>query len=269
MPKVRYYEDVKIIKKPFKKRFLRFVGFFCIVVVFSLCIVVSDRFSNVLTVSNGFSNIIYGDNFIKRQEKKYHAVILGEYDDLEECKNVAISSTIRGASGYVWQGDKYWAIGSIYFSLEDANAVLKNLSDSEYKATIKEITIKKINIKLDNYENKVVRRIENALDYFDNLIKKVYEYSIDFDKGVINNLAVSTYLSDLRGDCKVLISEMQSYLATPNESLQKIQNSLIMTDQLLNEVILKTIDNAATGYTLKNTIAQIIRTQYDLHLNLN
>lgn len=265
MPKIQYYDDVKIIKKPFKKRFLRFLSFFCIVGVFSLCVVFANYMSGALTVSGGVSGFVYGDTSITKKEKNYFAVILGEYDTYDEGKNVAMGSTIQGASGYVWEDEKFSVVGSVYFSEEDAKTVLNNLSESNYKVSIKKITINKIDINFSDYDNKTVRKIENALDYLNKVIKDVYSYSIDFDKGLVNNLAVSTNLSDLRGDCKVLISEMQSYLNTPNENLQIIQNTLIKVDQLLNEVILKTIDNTATGYILKNTVASVVRYEYDLY----
>lgn len=268
MPKIRYYDDVKIIKKPFKKRVLRFLSFFCVVGVFSLCIVASNHLSSALTVSGGFSRLVYGDESIKVKEKNYFAVILGEYDTISEAEKVAAGSTIQGASGYVWQDEKYWVIGSVYFTEDDAKKVVDNLKESNYKVSIKPITLNKIDIKFFDYDNKDVRKIEKALELFNEVIDKVYSFSIDFDKGLINNLAISTYLSDLRGEIKVKISEMQSLLSTPNNYLQTIQNYLIKEDQLLNEVILKAIDNTATGYILKNAMATTIRYQYEMYLNL-
>lgn len=265
MPKIRYYDDVKIIKKPFKKRFLRVVSFFCIVVVFSLCIVVSNYFSSAISVSGVFSSLVYGGEKIKIKEKKYYAVVLGSYDDIEEAKKVALGSTIQGASGYVWSDDKHYVIGSVYYTKEDGNKVIENLKDSNYEVSLKEIVVSEINMHFDDYENKDVRKIENALNFLRDTISQIYEYSISFDKSEINNLAVSSNLSNVRGEIKVLISEMQFLLNTQNDNLQKIQNTLIKTDQLLNEVILKTIDNTSTGYVLKNTIASLVRFEYELY----
>ena len=57
---------------------------------------------------------------------------------------------------------------------------------------------------------------------------------------------------------------MQNLLKNHNDNLQKIQNSLILVDQLLNELIIKTIDNTATGYILKNAIVSVVKIRYDL-----
>ena len=268
MPKLKYYDDVKIIKKPFKKRFLRFVSFFCIALVFSLCIVVANYFSSAITVSGGATKLIYGDETISKKSKSYFAVTLGEYSSLEEASAVAITSTIRGASGYIWEDNNYFVVGSVYLSREDAIAVIENLKESDYTVNIKEISLNKINLKFDDYDNKTVRKIENAIDFLDDIIVKIYNYSISFDKGEINNLAVSTNLSDLRGDTKVLISQMQNILNTPNDYLQLVQNTLIKVDQLLNEVILKTIDNSSTGYILKNTVVSLVEFEYRLYKSL-
>jgi len=268
MPKIRYYDDVKIIKKPFKKRILRYVSFFCIALVFTLCIVVSKYFSNVLTVSGTFSNFIYGENSISKKSKDYFAVTLGEYNTYDEAEKVSLGATIQGASGYIWYDEKYFVIGGIYFAEEDAKKVMNNLQESNYSLSIKKITLNSFDIKFAEFDNKNVRKIENAVDYFDKIIESLYSYSIDFDKGNLNNLAISSYLGDMRGECKVLISEMQSYLNTPSDNLQKIQNTLIKTDELLNEGILKTIDNTSTGYFLKYLLSSIVRNQYELYLSL-
>lgn len=268
MPKIKYYEDVKIIKKPLKKRILRYISFFCIALVFTLCIVVSKYFSNVLTVSGTITNFIYGDNSISKKNKDYYAVTLGEYSTFEEAEKVSLGVTIQGGSGYIWYDEKYSVIGSFYFTEDDAKKVVNNLQESNYNVSIKKVTLNSFDVKFDNCENKVVRKIEKAIDYFDELIQKLYSYSIDFDKSNLNNLAVSSYIGNLRGDCKVLISEMQGYLQVKDDNLQKIQNTLIKTDELLNEAILKTIDNTSTGYFLKYLISSVIRNQYELYASL-
>lgn len=267
MPKIKYYDDVIVMKKPVKKRILTIVSFFCIVVAFSSCIVVSKYLSSALTVGNVFNGFIYGKNEIKVKEKKYFAVCLGIYSDYKEAEGVAIGSTLQGASGYVWsESSEHYVIGSIYSLEDDALKVVDNLKDSKYSVSIKNINIPSINIVFENYDSKAVRKVEKAINFIDYLYSILYSYSIDFDKSTINNLAISTYVSDKRGECKVLISEMQNLLKTHNDNLQKIQNSLILVDQLLNELIIKTIDNSSTGYVLKNAIVSVVKIRYDLIL---
>jgi hypothetical protein len=169
---------------------------------------------------------------------------------------------------YLMKGNSLDVADKLLESGADASKVINNLKDSNYNASIKVITLNEINLNFVDYENKDVRKIENTIDYISVLINKVYKYSIDFDKSNINNLAVSSGLSDLRGEVKVMISEIQRLLVSSNDTLQKIQNTLIKVDVILNEAILKTIDNSATGYTLKNVMANLVRSEYDLYLTL-
>ena len=166
MSKQQYYEDVKIIKKSAKKRIKNFFIFFMAVLVVGVIFFVSIHISEALTVGNIGSFLIYGDTSIKIGESTMFAVILGEYDNEADAKKVAQGSSIQGASGYVWQSNKYWVIGNIYFSQEDANKVVENLKYSNYSVVIKNITFPKIKLNFSDYENKNVKIIEKALFFF-------------------------------------------------------------------------------------------------------
>ena len=53
-----------------------------------------------------------------------------------------------------------------------------------------------------------------------------------------------------------------------NEHLQEILNALTKIDELLDSSLLIIIDNSATNYTLKYTIASVVNIKYDLYNSL-
>ena len=265
MSKSVYYEDVKIIKKPAKKRLKNFLIFFSFVAIVALIFVISVNLGNALSVGSIGSYLIYGDTSITIKEQSAYAVLLGQYDDKKEAEQVALGSTLQGASGVVWQFDKYLVVGNIYSSISDANAVIENLKESKYSTSIKEIKYPSLKLKFADLDNKDVKIIRESIEYIDKLFDNIYTHSIAFDKKEINNFAVSSMLSEYRGEVKSYIGQLQRLLNKPNEKIQSIQNTLIQIDELLNDGILKTIDNSTTNYTLKNISVSIAKYKYDLY----
>ena len=263
-----YYSDVKTIKKSLKVRLKKYLIIFFVIATIIGCYFVAKYMSKALTVGNLGAYIVYGGTSFKIESSKLYAVTLGEYDNLKEAEAVAFGSTIRGASGYVWQDEKYYVVGNIYSSLIDAQKVIENLKDSKFSTSIKEITFPKISLDFSDYENEDMGIVNKDIRAFDDIYKFLYSYSISFDKSEMNNLAISSKLSSHRGEVKTLISQTQVLLNTQNEDLQLIQNALIKLDEVLDATIIKTIDNSATNYSLKYAIAEVVRIKYDLFKNL-
>ena len=139
MSKQVYYDDVKIIKKPLNQRVKYVLKFFCVVLVIIMCFVGAGYLSKALTVGKLGAVIVYGGTTKKINEKVRYAVTLGESEDKSEAEKIALGASIQGASGYVWHGDKYYVIGSIYSTRSDAESVLRNLQESKYNTDIVEI----------------------------------------------------------------------------------------------------------------------------------
>ena len=57
---------------------------------------------------------------------------------------------------------------------------------------------------------------------------------------------------------------MQNLINKSNSSIAKVQEYLVGLDEVLDEAILKTIDNTATNYSLKNAIARVVRLEYEM-----
>ena len=259
-----YYSDVKTIKKSLKIRVKKYLIIFFVFGIFVGCFFIAKYMSSALTVGNLGAYIVYGGTNLKIEPSRMYAVTLGEFDSQKEAESVSFGSTIRGASGFVWEDKKYYVIGNIYSTYTDAEKVAENLKDSNYSVAIKEIDFPKVSIDFSDFENEDMSTINKDIKVFDDVYKQLYAYSISFDKSEMNNLAISSKLSSIRGDIKSLISETQVLLNNPNSNLQAIQNSLIRLDELLDKTTIKTIDNSATNYSLKYAIAQSVRIKYDL-----
>lgn len=270
MPKIFYYDDVKIIKRPFKAKFKQLLIFFACVIVVAGTIFTSIFLSKALTVGNITTALVYGGQELKINKHQMYLVTLGNYSTYDEAEKVALGSTVQGASGFVWDIDnKYYVVGNAYSNIDDANIVKSNLQTSKYSIEVIELIFPKLNINFADFENKEVSKIKKAFEFIDNVYKSLYDYSIKFDKGEINNFAVCSNISSIRGECKVQISSIQSLLVDKkSDSLQKLINSLTKIDEILNISILKTIDNSSTNYSLKNAIVSVSCEKYNLYNSL-
>jgi hypothetical protein len=209
MPKNIYYNDIKILKKPFKYRLKSFLKIFVFCITIVGCFLSAKYFSKALTIGNVTSFILYGDTNLKMPQKSMYAVTMGRYETFNEAESVGLGLMTQGGSGFVWEDNKYYVIGSIYNDKHSAESVMNNLNESNYSLQILEIKFPAINIRFEDYENKEVKEIENAFKLIDMIIDEIYTYSIKFDKSEMNTFAVSSAISGLRGDVKSTISTLQ------------------------------------------------------------
>ncbi|MBE5738157.1 MAG: hypothetical protein E7354_00265 [Clostridiales bacterium] len=264
-----YYEDVKVIKKPLKKRLKSYLIFFVILFILGGVILSAMLISRSVVVSNISSLFVYGGDTIKAETRSMYAVYLGLYADYEEANRVAIGSMVQGAGGYVWKDNAgYYVLGSIYDNIDSAELVVGNLSSSSYEVGLLEVGLSKLQLTFDGIEGKAVSEIGDAMGYFKKCYEKLYSFSISFDKGEMNNLAISSFVSDMRGEVKTYISKLQGLLAMPNAKIQEIQKALIKLDELLDQTIIKAIDNSSTASSLKYAICSAIRIEYEMRQNL-
>ncbi len=268
MPKNCYYEDVKIIKRPIKAKLKVIFLSFGMVFLLGFTIFCSVFLSRALTIGNITTAIVYGGKEINIGKHQMYLVSLGKYDNYVDAEKVALGAMVQGAGGFVWDLDNsFCVIGNVYGSIDDASAVKKNLSSSNYDVETIEVSFPKINLVFDSLENKDVSTIKKAIEFVDECYDSLYDYSIKFDKGEMNNFAICSGISSMRGECKVHISAIQSLMSEKNDDLQQIINCLTKIDEILNLSILKTIDNSSTNYSLKNSIISIVYEKYTLYRN--
>ena len=265
-----YYSDIKIIKKPLKERIKTILKIFLFFAIVCGCFFSAKYLSSALTVGNLGSLIVYGDTKLKINEHTYFAVVLGEYLEKSEAEKVALGSHIQGAAGYVWEKDKkFYVIGNVYTLIDDAQKVVSNLQGTQYNISIMEINCPKLILDFSSYENSDMSIINKSIEIFDKIYSHLYDFSIKFDKGEVSHLAVSSGISELRGELKGMIVKVQNLINKSGGNLGKIQNSLIKLDELLDQTIIKTIDNTSTNYSLKYSIVSAIRIKYDLFVELS
>lgn len=268
MPNIQYYEDVKVLKKPAKKRIIASLKFLVFAGIIVLSIWVAKCLSAAITVGNLGAYIVYGDTQLKLASSSMYAITLGQYETFEDAERVGLGASIQGAGGFVWQDEKYFVVGSVYTNFADAEKVKENLKESNYNIGIKEIGFPAISIDFDMYENGDMGKISDAFETFDKVYSLIYDNSVLFDKGDISHLAVSNKLSALRGQVKGKIVAIQNLINKSSSKLTILQKYLIALDELLDNAIIKTIDNTATNYGLKYALTSCVRLKYDLFQEL-
>lgn len=269
MPNNSYYDDVKIIKKSLKSRLKSCFIIICIAVTIVLTFLASSMLSKALTVGKISNIFVFGTTNINIKKSSLYAVSLGRYNTLGEAEQVGTGASVQGASGFVWQdGDEFVVIGNIYPDYNSGEKVLSNLQSSQYNVSIFEIKFPQIDINMNDYENKQVNTIRKSLEYIDSLYNAIYDYSNKFDQKTISNLAISSNLSNIRGEGKIHINNLQDILQVSNSKIQSIQNSLFRIDEILNQAVLKTIENVGVNHSLKNVLSNIVRIKYDLYCML-
>ena len=268
MPKISYYDDVKVVKKPLRKGVFSKLKIFLFFVLVIGCFWGAKHFSRALTVGNISNLIVFGDTKVKIKKSSLYAVTLGYYESQSEAEGVALGANIQGAGGYVWEDNGYYVIGNIYSSESDAQRVVDNLKDTKYNVGIKEIIMPELKLNFDMYDNSDMDVINKSLNIFDDVYRNLYDYSIKFDKGEISHLAVSSHVSEVRGNVKALIIEVQNLINKNSSSLNKVQTALVKLDEILDQTIIKTIDNSSTNYSLKYAISVVARIKYDLFNDL-
>ena len=264
MPRVTYYEDVKVIKKPLKQRLKQVLKIFLILVLIVGCFLGGKYLSRALTVGNLGALIVYGDTKLTIKERTFYAVTMGEYDNKEDAERVAMGASIQGAGGYVWEGEKYFVVGNIYLAEKDAESVVTNLKESQYSIGIMSIHMPRVVLDYSMYDNSDMGLVHNVYNIFGKVYEKLYGYSISFDKGEVSHLAVSSNISSLRGEVKSLIVSAQNLINKQDSSLSSVQQYLVKLDEVLDQAILKTIDNSSTNYSLKYALTNVVRLEYEL-----
>ena len=265
MTRESYYSDVKIIKKPLKQRVKNIFKIFLFFVLVVGCFWGAKGLSKALTVGNLGALIVYGDTKVKLEETSYYAVTLGEYNDKIEAERVGLGAMVQGAGGYVWENDgKYFVIGNVYKNYSDASKVVSNLKDSKYAVSTMEIHFEEKKLDFSMYENEDMVVINDAFKIFDSVYLFLYDNCIKFDSGETTHLAISSGISALRGEVKSKIVSVQNLINKSKSELSVVQEALIKLDEVLDQTIIKTIDNSSTSYSLKYSIASVVRIKYDM-----
>ena len=267
--KEEYADGIKIIKRKPRGRLLGiFIVSLCCV---ALVTILADIFSKTLNVGNfSLVSLILGDKNDKIEAHSYYAVTLGSYDTKNECLDVAMGSSVAGASGYVWESDgKFLPIGSIYKEKIDAENVKKQLENSVYDVQILEIKFKEIKFDESGKEEPVLSLIYESLNYLNGLFQNFSSHTIQLEKNEITYVAAASFINAYLGEIKVYESKMQ-YLIEEygDETLKSIKNGFLSIESSLNNTISTLLSNFSPISDIKYGLADYVFNYYSLILSL-
>ena len=264
-----YAEGIKIIKRKPKKRLLG-IFLICFISFFAVTLF-AELFSKTLNVGNfSIVSLIMGGGNGGIDAHSYFAVTLGEYETKAECLDVAMGSSVAGASGYVWEKDGYfYPIGSIYKTKEDATKVVEQLSNSVYSVGVLEIEFKKIAFDESSKEKEVATVIYDSLNYLGELYNNFQVHSIQLEKNEITYVAAASFINAYLGEIKVYESKMQYLIEEYNdEMLKKIRTGFVSIESSLNNTISTLLSNFSPVSDIKYGLVDYVFNYYSLILSL-
>lgn len=261
------YKDTRFYKSKNKK------GGFKVFIVFILCLAIVVGLSVILGDAINVANFssLFNVNGVNIKEHSYYAVVMGKYDTETRAQEVASGVSVMGAGAYIWlQDSEYNVIGNVYKSLEDANAVISNISNTNYTPFVKEIKYNKIKFEVENLTKEQKELVKDAVLIIDKVFDQCYNYSIKFDKGEIVSTVVSSELNTLKGDLIVQASKLDAInsVAVSNETLL-IKNAYVSIISQLEATILKVIDGTSVNKDLKYLTTSVSIVKYNLYNSIN
>lgn len=243
-------EGVKVIKR--KNKTLKKIGaLLLITTMFFGVIFVATNSAGVLTVGNfSLSSLFKKQTIIKGQN--LYAVTLGELDNEKEAASLASSSSMLGASGFVWlEGEKYFVIGSIYTTKEEAMSVQTNLG-TEYLTTIKEIVFEEIKLPQDEHNS----FLKESINYLYNLNKELALHAKELEKKQTTQVAVASVINTYSNDIKVMLAKIDYAQSGVNiDSLNKLKTTLSEVEAVLSSTVVSVLSNNA--FAVKYCLAKI------------
>jgi len=264
-----YAEGIKIIKRKPKRRVFG-IFLLCVLCVFAVTIF-AELFSKTLNVGNfSIVSLIMGGGSSDIEAHSYYAVSLGKYETKAECLDVAMGSSIAGASGYVWEQNGYfYPIGSIYKTREDAETVSKQLSNSVYSVDILEISFKKIAFDESSKEKEVASVIYASLNYLGELYDNFLAHTIQLEKNEITYVASASFINAYLSEIKVYESKMQYLIEEYNdEMLKTIKTGFVAIEASLNNTISTLLSNFSPTSDIKYGLVDYVFNYYSLILSL-
>lgn len=120
--------------------------------------------------------------------KKLYAISVGSFNDYSSASILSETILKQGGAGKVIKnGNEYIVLLSCYETEKDANNVIINLSDSGVEASIFELTLNGLNLKVDiDYDKKVI--LKNSINLFYDSYKDLYELSINYDNKTLTKV---------------------------------------------------------------------------------
>ena len=268
--KEQYADGVKIIKR--KRKFKVFgilmIALSCILVVCSL----SSILSRTLNLENfSLVSFILGQSNNKIEKHTLYAVTLGEFEDKKQCQDVALGSSVAGASGYVWKNkDKsFYAIGSIYLSEDDAKKVAEGLNSSVYTVDVKQIEFKEITFDITKKDKDTISLCVSALSYLNDLFNNFSTTSMQLEKGEISYVASASFINAYKSEIKTYETKFDLLLKeNSDETLKKLLAGFIAIETSLDSTVNTLLSNFSPVSDIKYGLADFVFHYHALILSI-
>lgn len=255
--------EIEINKKKQKKHGNRFFFFILTILCVVVCVFVSQFLSSVITTGAiGISNNTTSTSY---SEYKLYALSLASYSTESQANDCANTITRQGAGGYVWQKDnKYYVIASIYEKKNDAESVLKNLTENA-NAEIVEIKIDKVSlsqISSANLKKEYLSMMSNLKETY----CKLYDISVSLDTSVYSETKSRIEIDNVKTNLQKQLDQISNgsssadgiYYVIIKNAVQKI------IDKIADVVEYTSTDNFPFSAKLKHTYISIVEDITDL-----
>ncbi len=254
-------------KKP-KRHGNRFFFFILTILCVVVCVFVSQFLSSVITT--GAIGITNNSNSTSYSEYKLYALSLASYATETQAKDYASTVTRQGAGGYVWQQDsKFYVIASIYEKKNDAESVLKNLTENA-NAEIIEIKIDKVSLSQVSSTN-LKKEYLSILSDLKETYCKLYDISVSLDTSVYSETKSRIEIDNVKTNLQSQLDKISNgsssadgiYYVIIKSSVQKI------IDKIGEVVEYTSTDNFPFSAKIKNTYISIVEDISNLIDQLN
>ena len=262
MPRI-YYLETNNFKRKNSTNFKRFLSVFFVMILFLGLVLSASLVTNVLKV-NGLN---LGLNLSKSNKNtlKYYLLSLGSYDTFGEAESVSITATLLGASGYIWEQDnKYFVLGSVYATNENAKSVQNNFDNTEYKTEVLPVKISFTKVLNEKFSKEQKEKITDTIAFLKRVCDSLIENSIKLDKKEISYIIASNNLNNLKSDLVEYKNNFEYFFDDKIESIINFKTAILKIESLLDKTVNSLIQNDSVNYNIKNCLCGVVRYCYEI-----
>ena len=268
MSKKINYAETRLIKSKQNRKFGGFFAILLSILMVGCMVAISGVLSGFLTIAD-IGLLFNNKNVINSHS--YYMVVMGEYNNLADAETVASGAAVMGAASYVWNNNnKFFVVGNIYKTKEDANKVCEQIKNTaNYNIFVKQIDFKKLNISNKNYTTEQLKTIVDSIKFIGTIYEKTYDYGVKIDKNEIAATQVSSELNNIKSQVKIFASKLDSINSVSvSETTINIKNAYIKIVDALDSAILKVINGSSVNKDIKYLTCTIVDAKYNLYQNI-
>ncbi|MBR3929238.1 MAG: hypothetical protein IKJ65_09575 [Clostridia bacterium] len=137
---------------------------------------------------------------IALEDLEFYLVALTDGDRIENTRISSARYMLRGAAGYLFEKDgKWYSIGNVYFSREEAERMTAHLLDNGIEASVLPIAQKGATLRV-TAEEETLDALSFCLSAFSAFEKSLADYSLRLDAGELSEREARVLLSVLGYD---------------------------------------------------------------------